>query len=257
VRLILNCGIAAAIVTLAAAAPAQAQDLFVLENYRPATDPVGTWELETYLNYVAQGPVATDQHLHGALEVDHVLARGIGVAGYLLAARRPGQSPEYAGWRFRTLLVAPERWRLPLNLGFVAEWEHTQPAFSDHRNAIELVPILGLTRGRWDARLNAAMELELASGATETEFEWEPSARLSYRWSKVVDLNLEYFSIWGEVAHFLPVVQQIHQIYPGIDLRLGDDLVWNLGLGLGITSAGNRVTLKTAFEIPLRERDTR
>jgi hypothetical protein len=49
-------------------------------------------------------------------------------------------------------------------------------------------------------------------------------------------------------------VQQVHQFFPGVDLYLGDDLVWNLAVGLGVTSAGNRVTLKTAFEIPLRER---
>jgi len=45
--------------------------------------------------------------------------------------------------------------------------------------------------------------------------------------------------------------EQVRQFYPGVDLRLGEDLAVNAGVGFGTTAAGNRLVLKTRFEAPL------
>lgn len=232
-------------------ASAHGQDLFVLETYRPVIERSGRWEGELHLNYVARGPAATAQHLHAALELSHALTSTVSLVGYALVGRRPGFAPEFGGWRLRALIAAPDRWHLPLRMGFVGEIEHTRPTFSDHRYALELVPLFNVAGRRWDIALNPGIEWEFPTAQVGTEVEWEPSARVGYQVSGGITASVEYYSILGEVADLLPVVQQIHQFYPGLDVRLGDDVIWNVAVGVGVTSAGNRFTLKTSFEVPL------
>jgi hypothetical protein len=236
---------------VAQAASAHGQDLFVLEAYRPVIERTDRWEAGLYLNYVAQGPAATAQHYHAALELSHAVSGTLNLAGYALMGRRPGLAPEVGGWRVRALVAAPERWRLPMRVGFVGELEYTRPAFSDHRFALELVPLFNVAGRRWDIALNPGIEWEFPTANIRAEVEWEPSARVAYQVSGGITAALEYYAILGEVTDPLPVVKQIHQFYPGLDVRLGKDVTWNVGLGVGVTSAGNRFTLKTRFEVPL------
>jgi hypothetical protein len=136
-------------------------------------------------------------------------------------------------------------------MGFVGELEYTRPAFSDHRFAIELVPLFNVGGHRWDIALNPGIEWELPTANIGAEVEWEPSARVAYQVSAGITATVEYYAILGEVTDPLPVVKQIHQFYPGLDVRLSEDVTWNVGLGIGVTSAGNRLTLKTRLELPL------
>jgi hypothetical protein len=141
-----------------------------------------------------------------------------------------------------------------MRLGLVTELEHTRAPYSDHSYALEIVPILDFSRNRWTASLNPGMEWEFAAEGQESEVEWEPGARFGFQVTPRLNLNLEYFSAVGEIGELRPMVQQVHQFYPGVDLRIGEDLLWSFGLGVGVTSAGNRLTFKTRFEIPLMEK---
>ena len=47
----------------------------------------------------------------------------------------------------------------------------------------------------------------------------------------------------------LPALQeQVHQLVPGGDLKLGDRLLWSFGVGFGTTGTGNHLVLKSRFE---------
>jgi len=48
-----------------------------------------------------------------------------------------------------------------------------------------------------------------------------------------------------------PLREQVHQLFPGVVLRLGDDFSWSGGVGLGLTGTGDRVVAKTALELEL------
>ena len=69
--------------------------------------------------------------------------------------------------------------------------------------------------------------------------------------SKVVALGVEYYGKGGLFGSTLPGSEQVHQFYPGVDLKLGDDVELNVGVGFGTTSAANRLVFKSRFEIPL------
>jgi hypothetical protein len=123
-------------VLLVAAAPLEAQDPFVTAVYPAGTADRGEWELEAYLNYTAtgtrtfDGTVAPSEHqTHLTLELTRGITAGWEASAYVLTAARPGAGAEYAGWRLRTRVRAPARWRVPVDLGFSAELEDPRPAY--------------------------------------------------------------------------------------------------------------------------------
>ena len=40
----------------------------------------------------------------------------------------------------------------------------------------------------------------------------------------------------------------MHQILPGGDLKLAENLLWSFGVGIGSTSAGEHIVFKSRFE---------
>lgn len=53
----------------------------------------------------------------------------------------------------------------------------------------------------------------------------------------------------GSLGNLLPAENQVHQIYPGASIRLAGGIQWDLGVGVGLTPAGNRLVYKTRVEI--------
>lgn len=249
--------IAACFAALAAPASAHAQDPFAIEVYGPRTTALGEWELETHLNYVARGTrtfdgavAPTDRQVHLSLELGGGLARFADVAGYLLLARRPGASPEYAGWRLRARIGGPASSPLPVAL--VAEVGQALAPFGEGGTTLELTPVVGRRWGRWEVVANASVERGFGSATEESEWELEPSGRVAFTASRLLDLEIEYHGVLGSFEALLASGEQRHQLYPGATLRLGE-FAWNVGVGIGLTSEGDRVRLKTRLEIPLLE----
>jgi hypothetical protein len=232
-----------------------AQDPFEIEVYGYRTAARGEWELDTHLNYVARGTsafdgtVAPSEHQgHLAFELTHGLTDHWEVAAYLLSAYRPGPGFGYAGARVRSRVRVPEAWRLPVGLSLAAELEFSPAAYDESAIGLEIRPIVERRLGRLLLDVDPVLErgLRAHGGARTGEWEFEPSARVGFAVSPAVDVSLEYYGKLGEIA-----ADRVHQIYPGVDLKLGEDFEINLGVGFGLTSAGSRIVMKTRFEIPL------
>lgn len=236
-----------------------AQDPFEIIVYPAATVARGEWELETHLNYVARGTTAFDgtvapsQHqTHLTLELTHGITKEWEASVYLLSAYRPGAAgPEYAGWRLRSRVHAPTRWKLPIDLGFSAELAAPRPAYGGASPTLELSPILEKQFGALRLGLNANFERDFGegeTGGTEAGWEFEPSALVAYRMSSVATAKIEYHGAFGELGAPLPGSVQVHQVFPGVDLRLGDEVTLGLSVGVGTTTAGNRLVFASRFE---------
>ena len=235
-----------------------AQDPFEIAVYGAETAPRKVWELETHMSYIArgttafEGPVAPSEHqFHLALELTRGITDHWEVTAYLLSAYRPGPGVEYAGWRVRSRVRAPESWRLPVDLGIAAELEFSPAAYDETTTGLEIRPILEKRIGRVQLQLNPVIERALTTTSGEGEWEVEPSGRVGIAVSKRVALSVEYYGKTGLFGSALPGSQQVHQFYPGVDLRLGDDIELNMGVGFGTTTSGNRLVLKSRFEVPL------
>jgi hypothetical protein len=232
-----------------------AQDPFEIEVYGYRTAARAEWELDTHLNYIARGTrafdgtVAPNEHqAHLAFELTRGLTDHLELAAYLLSAYRPGSGFEYAGARVRSRVRAPDAWRLPVGLSVAAELEFSPAAYDESAIGLEIRPIVERRVGRLLLDVNPVIERGLrAHGAARAGgWELEPSARLGFTVSPTLDLSFEYYGKLGGTA-----ADRVHQLYPGVDLQLGEDFDLNLGVGFGLTSAGSRTVLKTRFEVPL------
>jgi hypothetical protein len=229
--------------------PLSAQERFDIAVYPYATAHRGEWELEGHLNYSSRGTNAFDGTVaptQGQWRLTAEVSRGITdhweVSGYLLGAQTPGLGLDYAGWRLRSRVRAPEVWRLPVGLGFSAEYETARPAFSESARTLELTPILERRFGPLQLLANPTLERDLAG--PEHEWEFEPRARAGVDVSKRLTLGFEYYGVFEAAL-------QKHQYYPTADLRFGDDMTLHLGVGFGGTTAGDRLVFKTRFGMPL------
>lgn len=239
---------------------ARAQDPFEIEVYDAETAPQGAWEFEAHLNYVAlgtrvfDGSVAPTEH-QGHLSVE--LTRGLNeyweVTAYLLSAYRPGPGIEYAGWRLRSRVRAPEAWRLPVDLSVAMELELTRPAYDENAAGLEIRPILAKQIGRLAVDLNPVVERGLAgqNAAVAAGWEFEPAGRVGVSVSRRVTIAVEYYGKTALLGSAVRPDEQVHQFFPSVDLRVGDDVILNAGVGLGATTAGNRLVFKSRFEMPV------
>ena len=225
-----------------------AQERFDIAVYPCATAHRGEWELEGHINYTSRGTSSvggTVAPTQGQWRFTAEVSRGITdhweLAGYLLGAQVPGMGLEYAGWRLRSRMRAPESWGLPVNMGLSVEYETARPAFSESARTAEVTAIFERRFGPLQLIADPTFERDLAG--PEHEWEFEPRTRAGLDVSKVVTVGFEWYGSFGEVS-------QKHQYYPTTDLRLGDDVTLHLGVGFGGTSAGDRLVFKTRFEMP-------
>src|SRR5881394_718263 len=202
--------------------PIQAQERFDISVYPYATAHRGEWEFEGHINYTSRGTSGFDGSVaptQGQWRFTAEVSRGITdhweLAGYLLGAQVPGMGLEYAGWRLRSRMRAPESWGLPVNVGLSVEFEATRSPFSDSPRTAELTAILERRFGALQLLADPTVERDLVGPGHEWEF--EPRARAGLDVSGVVTLGFEWYGLFGEAS-------QKHQYYPTTDLRLGDDM---------------------------------
>ncbi len=229
------------------------QDPFEIQVYEYETVPKGRWNLETHLNYTGEGtrepegPVApTDGQFHMTYELTRGITRRFEMAGYLVLAHRHdmGGPLEFAGWRLRPRVSLPESWHLPMNVSLSLEVGFPRKQYEENSITLEIRPILERKLGRFQVDLNPVIGRALRGPGTEEGWDFEPGLRLGCEATKRLDLSLEYYGALGPVGDFPPVREQVHQFYPGGDLKLTPDLVLNFGIGLAATRAGSDLVYK-------------
>jgi len=233
------------------AAALRAQDPFEIHVYEYEPLPLGTFTYEAHLNYVLEGtkaydgPVApTQDQFHYSSELTAGLTDDFRMAFVLLTAKLPDQPLEYAGFRILPHIYAPPRWHLPLNLGLVAEFSFAHAIYEDNARHIELRPIVEKHIGR--LQLDGSPVFSHSLQATGTKgWIFEPAARIGWQVSRTCTHSVEDHSSLGLLTHFASAQNQVHQVLPGGDLRLGEHLTWSFGVGVGLTPATSGLVLKS------------
>jgi hypothetical protein len=240
---------------LVCAAVACAQDPFEIHVYEYDPMPLGSFSYEAHVNYVLSGTsayswsVAPTQHqLHFTSEVTAGLGESFALGAMVLTSSRPGSPIEYAGWRIIPHVFAPKSWQLPVNLGVLAEFSFERPAYEKDPAHLELRFVIEKHIGRLELDGNPVFARALSGAGSKAGWGFEPSARIGWRASRAFTPSLEYYSSWGPLQNLPPIREQIHQIVPGGDWRIGDRMVWNFGIGFGTTGAGTGAVLKTRVE---------
>lgn len=230
--------------------PLASQDAFDISVYPAATASRGEWDFDGQINYTNRGTTGFSGSLaptQGQVRFTSQLTRGITdrweISGFILGAQVPTLGLEYAGWRVRTRLRAPESWLLPVQLGLSVELENAQPAFHQSRRGLELAAVLERRIAGLQLIVNAAFERDLTGPGGGHEFEFEPKARASTHVSEALKLGVEYYSATGAGSW--------QQVFPTADIRVNSGFVWHWGVGFGTVNAADRLVFKTRFDLPL------
>jgi len=252
----LGCALAAILTPTSGAA----QDPFAIEVYGSEMEASGSWDLGAHFSYAAVGTTAYDGSLaptehqgRFALELTRGVTDSWEVAAYALMGSRPGAGVENAGWRLRSRVRLPEMPKLAGNVSVGLEVGFYPAAYGENAIALEIRPIFAKRIGRVEMRLNPAVERGLKGRDTTSASGWEfePSARVAVSLSQRIDLSVEYYGKTALLDSAVPSGAEVHQFFPGLDLKLGEDIALNLGVGFGTTSAGNRLVFKSGLDVPL------
>jgi hypothetical protein len=234
------------------AATASAQDTFEIQVYEYVTVPAGKWNLETHLNFVQRGTklfegrvAPTEHQTHLTFELTRGITDWFEMAGYLVTAQRSGDAPEYAGWRVRPRVRAPDSWKLPVGLSLSTEVGFPTSEYEEAKTTLEIRPVIEWTRGRFAVDVNPVVGRALSGQGSGDGWDFEPGVRLGWVTTKRLDLSLEYYASTGSITDPLPGKQQVHQFFPGGDFQVTDNVVFNFGVGFGATDVGSRLVYKT------------
>jgi hypothetical protein len=245
------------LVLVASGSEARAQDPFEIQVYEYETVPKGMWNLETHINYIGkgtrkfEGPVApTNDQFHLTFELTRGVTETFEMAGYLVLAHRPGgDTLDYVAWRLRPRVSVPRSWHWPVDVSMSVEFGFPRKVYEENSVTLELRPIIEKKLGRFQIDVNPVVGRALRGPGTNEGWDFEPGVRFAYEMNKKLDLSLEYYGSTGAIGDFLPSNEQVHQLFPGGDLKLSEKVVWNFGIGVGMTDAGNRLVYKTRVGI--------
>jgi hypothetical protein len=237
------------------AACARAQDPFEIHVYEYETLSPLRFTLEQHLNYWAIGSKEFDgtaapsnDQMHMTYELTGGITNQISVGFMQLNGVIPGSGFQYAGWRVLPHFYAPKTWHLPLDIGLVTEFSFVRPQFLVDTRHVEIRPILERTEGAFQFDFNPVFARALHGPGVRDGWTFEPAARVAYG-AKSAHLR-PYLEWYGEIN---PV--QVHQLFPGVDLDLGHNIVWSLGVGTGLTSEPPRLVIKSHLEFEFGRRD--
>lgn len=236
--------------------PVLAQDPFEIHVYEYETLKPGQFTFEQHLNYWAIGSkesdgtlAPTNDQLHMTYELTGAFTDHISLGFMQLNAVLPGQGFEYAGWRVLPHFYAPESWGLPVELGLVVEFSFARPQFIADTAHVELRPIIQRHIGDFDLILNPVFARGLRGTEVREGWTFEPVARVAYGdEDKRIRPYLEWYSELGSLPQFEPAVRQVHQLFPGIDIKLTRHLVWSIAPGIGLTPQEPRLVFKSHLE---------
>jgi hypothetical protein len=243
-----------AVLCLAIASAAAAQDPFEIHIYEYEPMDLGEYSLETHLNITAQGTsmregtlLPTAQQTHLTLEPTVGLAPEFAVGAMFLSAWEPGYTPQFAGWRVLPHFYAPERWDLPVKVGLVAEFSFQKTQYEENSRRVEIRPILDKEFGRWQVVFNPVFERALHGPGTEHGWNFEPA--LLVRWKREkFSPSVEYYGEIDSISAQPYLQPEVHQMFVGGDWQARPEFLINAGLGFDLGGRGPGIVLKSRFE---------
>ena len=231
-----------------------AQDPFEIHVLEYEQLHPGEFTFENHVNYVGHSAAQGANHgaqnvFHDTYELTGGITDDVSFGVMQLNARRSGGPLESAGWRLVPHFYVPRSWHLPVDFGVVAEFAFENSAWSADTKSVTILPILEKRFGRIQIDLNPTFGRSLHGPDTDHGWGIGLAGRVAFDRARRFTPSLEYYGDWGPLPTFEPFVAQMHQILPGGDIRVRKNIIWSLGVGLGITPATDRIVYKSRLEI--------
>jgi hypothetical protein len=246
------------IALLAVTAPAFAQT-DEIQVYDAAIADKGKINLMLHNNFTPSG--AKDPAFPGGLVSNHAY---VGVAEWAYGVNRwfeqglylplysdtTNQGLTYNGFKIRELFVKPEAEKQTFFYGVNFEFSVNQKQWDERRYTSEVRPIIGWhlkpkDGATWkpiDIIINPIVDTSWHGGLKSLDF--APSIRVAYNLNDAWAIAAEEYADYGELRNILPAGEQWHQMWGVVDHKSDKWVNIEAGIGFGLNSASDKVTLK-------------
>jgi hypothetical protein len=248
-------GLAAAIISLTFAVPAQATD--EIQVYNAGIAAPGQFTIQQHLNYIGvgineppfPGGIVSNHSLNGTPEFAYGLTDWWELGLYLPFSVQDGRFYSDA-FKLRTLFVSPHAEQRNFFYGVNFELSNETPPFAQTRWALEIRPIIGLRNAEYEFIVNPIVDIGFGRYG---EADFAPAARLARKFGEDLYFGFEYYADFGKIGSFSPLREQQHTLFAVTDFKAGV-LDINLGVGYGLTPGSDRFVVKSiigyAFPVP-------
>jgi hypothetical protein len=144
------------------------------------------------------------------------------------------------GFKLRTLFAVPDGDNRRFVYGANMEFSFNAKRWDTTRFTSEIRPIIGWHFKSADLIFNPIVDTAY-DGIENLEF--VPATRIAFTVGPKWQLAVEHYADFGRVSRVLPRGQQSHQLFGIVDTTAGRMDV-EFGLGVGLTDASDKVTLK-------------
>lgn len=220
------------------------QDNYEIQVYGSQTQVKGSTMFELHSNYtfngeknISDGVLPTYHALHETIEITTGITSNFELGVYLFTAYIPGHGYQIVGSHLRPRIMAPVKWDLPVGLSLSSEIGYQKAEFSSSTWSIEVRPIIDKQWNKWYLSFNPTLGISLKSKYTRSTPTFEPNVKLYYTAFKNTGLGVEYYGDLGYINSLEQFPEQSDAIFIAYDMLNNSKWEFNLGAGIGLTSA--------------------
>ncbi|HXZ14112.1 MAG TPA: hypothetical protein VEG64_17130 [Candidatus Sulfotelmatobacter sp.] len=230
---------------------AAAQDNYEIQVYEYETVEPGHTMVELHSNFTIEGSkqitdglYPTNHSEHETLEITHGFTEWFETGLYIFSSIHSGQGWQWVGSHIRPRVRVPEKWHWPVGVSLSTELGYQRRQFSVDTWTWEIRPIVDQKIGRWYWAVNPSLERAWHGPDIRQGVGFSPSFKFSYDFTPKIAGGIEYYGSVGPVTGFDPVSQQMHQVFPTVDLNVAPQWEINFGLGVGMTRSTDHLIAK-------------
>jgi hypothetical protein len=249
--------IGAALVAVPTVAVAQTDEIQV---YTGAIAEKGVFNLTWHNNFTPDGlkppafpgGLSNDKNLNGVTEWAYGVTDWFEVGLYLpLYSISKERGPSINGGKIRLLFARPHADEHKFFYAANFEFSFNSKHWDERRYTSEIRPIIGWHLHPFDIIVNPILDNSFTGGYKSLDF--APATRVAYNLNPKWAIAVEEYADLGKLREILPAHQQFHQLY-GVFDHSTKFVDIEAGVGFGLTSASDKVTLKLMLSRDLNSR---
>ena len=223
-----------------------------IQVYDGGLAPPGTFNLTLHNNFTPAGlttpafpgALVADKSLNGVPEWAYGVTRwfeaGLYLPLYSIGKRDSHSGAMLNGFKLRLLFAVPHAADRAFFYGVNFEFSYNARHWDATRVTSEVRPIIGWHLHPVDIIVNPIFDTAY-DGLKNLDF--APATRVACSLSRTWGLAVEEYDDFGPLHQFYAGHQQVHQLYGVVD-HSAQSLDIEAGVGLGLTAASDRITLK-------------
>jgi len=249
--------IASAVFVVPAAAFAQTDEIQV---YDAVIAEPGVFNLTWHNNFIADGlktpafpgGLIPDKSFNGVTEWAYGVTDWFEAGLYLpLYSVSQDRGATINGGKIRLLFVRPHAADHKFFYGANFEFSYNARHWQPRRFTSEIRPIIGWHLHPVDIIVNPILDNSFSGGFKSLDF--APAERIAYNFPPKWALAVEEYADYGLLRNLASGSQQVHELYAIFD-RYSKVVNVEAGVGFGLTSSSDKITLKLILSRDLNQR---